>query len=173
LTQTKTFHGTTRKIGHRMSVLLRDVAPPIRQVAELGQAAVAVYSLLFQSAHKDRNYSVVQEGEVKERRDCGGTTSWSHKAIADTLHMGEKTVRKSTDLLLDNGYITVIGWEQSSTGSNHRIYRVLHPNQIESQRHVISLFDEPPSVRWRSLEDYKRKAKQDTDTEAYSLEEVV
>jgi hypothetical protein len=144
-----------------MAVLLRDTAPPVRDVAELGQAAVAVYSLLFESAHRDRRYSVVQEGEAKERRDCGGTTSWSHKAIADTLHMGEKTVRKSTDLLLDNGYLTVIGWEQSSTGSPHRIYRVIHPEDIKAQQHVISLFSDPPSVRWKRLEEARKKTTED------------
>lgn len=146
-----------------MSVLLRDTAPPIREVAELGQAAVSVYSLLFESAHKDRRYSVVQEGEVKERRDCGGTTSWSHKAIADTLHMSKTTVVKTTNLLLDNGYITVVGWEQSGTGSNHRVYRVLHPKDVPAQQHVISLFDDPPSVRWRKVEESRKTMTQDTE----------
>jgi hypothetical protein len=139
-----------------MAVLLRDVAPPIRQVAELGQAAVAVYSLLFESAYKDRRFSLVIEGETTERRDFGGTTSWSHKAIADTLHMSSKTVVKVTNELLDNGFLTVIGWEESSKGNKHRIYRVIHPKNLEAQRYAISMFNDPPSVRWRAIEDSKR-----------------
>ena len=33
-----------------MSVILKDTVPPIIEVAEFGYAAVAVYSLLYQSA---------------------------------------------------------------------------------------------------------------------------
>ena len=37
-----------------MSVILKDTVPPILEVAELGYAAVAVYSLLYQSAYQDQ-----------------------------------------------------------------------------------------------------------------------
>jgi DNA-binding transcriptional MocR family regulator len=136
-----------------MAVLLTDVTPPIKEVATLGQAAVAVYSLLFQSAHQDRRYSV----EGNERRDCGGTTHWSHKAIADTLSMSKNTVRAATDKLMDNGFIGVIGYEESSKGSQHRVYRVFHPKEVEAQRHVISLFNDPPSVRYSQRRSTERQ----------------
>ena len=35
-----------------MTVILKDTVPPIFDVAELGYAAVAVYSLLYQSAYQ-------------------------------------------------------------------------------------------------------------------------
>ena len=68
-----------------MSVILRDTLPPIIEVAELGYAAVAVYSLLYQSAFQDQRYDSRKSIRNEDRRDCGGTTNWSHKAIADTL----------------------------------------------------------------------------------------
>jgi DNA-binding transcriptional MocR family regulator len=153
-----------------MAVLLRDTAPPIKDVAELGQASVAVYSLLFESAYKDRRFDFDREDKKTVRRDMGGTTSWSHKAIADTLHMSSKTVIKATNLLLDNGYLTVIDWAESSTGSKHRVYRVIHPKDVPAQQHFISLFNELPSVRWKAIEEYRQKTK--VDTELGSLEEL-
>ena len=39
-----------------MSVILKDTVPPIVEVAKLGYAAVAVYSLLWQSAYQDQRY---------------------------------------------------------------------------------------------------------------------
>ena len=39
-----------------MTVILKDTVPPIFDVAELGYAAVAVYSLLYQSAYQDQRY---------------------------------------------------------------------------------------------------------------------
>jgi hypothetical protein len=136
-----------------MAVLLNDVTPPITEVAKLGQAAVAVYSLLFQSAHQDRRYGA----DGGERRDCGGTTHWSHKAIADTLSMAEKTVRAATDKLLDNGFIGVIGYQESSKGSQHRVYRVFHPKEVEAQRAVLSFFTDPPSVRYSQRRSTERQ----------------
>ena len=37
-----------------MTVILKDTVPPIIEVAKLGYAVVAVYSLLWQSAYQDR-----------------------------------------------------------------------------------------------------------------------
>ena len=39
-----------------MTVILKDTVPPILEVAELGYAAVAVYSLLYRSAYQDQRY---------------------------------------------------------------------------------------------------------------------
>ena len=136
-----------------MAVILKDVVPPIIEVAKLGYAAVAVYALLFQSAHRDRSYQLINPAT---RRDTGGTTNWSHKAIADTLSMGKAKVIQATDALLDAGFIQVIGRASSSTGSKHRVYRVTHPDQLESQRQALSLFDEPPSIRNKRIDKLKR-----------------
>ena len=70
-----------------MSVILKDTVPRIIEVAEFGYAAVAVYSLLYQSAYQDQRYD--KKNYVK-RKDCGGTTNWSHKGIANKLHMGKQ-----------------------------------------------------------------------------------
>ena len=135
-----------------MTVILKDVAPPITEVAKLGYAAVAVYSLLFQSAHRDRCYAQIAPGY---RADTGGTTNWSHKAIADTLSMGKAKVIQATDALLDNGFIQVIARERSATGSKHRVYRVTHPDQLEARRHALSLFDEASSIRNKKIDSMK------------------
>ena len=132
-----------------MAVILKDVEPPIMEVAKLGYAAVAVYSLLFQSAHRDRNYAQVTPGY---RADTGGTTNWSHKAIAETLSMGKAKVIKATDALLDAGFIQVIGRMRSATGSKHRIYRVTHPDHLEDQRAALLLFSEPSSTRNKRID---------------------
>ena len=135
-----------------MTVILKDVVPPIMEVAKLGYAAVAVYSLLFQSAHRDRCYAQIAPGY---RADTGGTTNWSHKAIADTLSMGKAKAIQATDALLDNGFIQVIARERSATGSKHRVYRVTHPDQLEAQQHALSLFDEASSIRNKKIDSMK------------------
>ena len=147
-----------------MTVILKDVAPPIIDVAKLGYAAVAVYSLLFQSAHRDRCYAQIAPGC---RADTGGTTNWSHKAIADTLSMGKAKVIQATDALLDNGFIQVIARERSATGSKHRVYRVTHPDQLDAQRHALSLFDEPSSVRNKRIDALKTPKPNDKPIEDY------
>lgn len=128
-----------------MSVILRDAVPPIIEVAKLGYAAVAVYSLLYQSAHQDQRFDSRKYIRSQDRRDCGGTTNWSHKAIAETLGMGKAKVIDSIDLLLDNGFIQHEGFMPSSKGSKHRIYRVVHPENIETVRAVMPILPEPPS----------------------------
>ena len=148
-----------------MSVILKDVVPPILQVAELGYAAVAVYSLLFQSAFQDRNYCQVSPGYSL---DTGGTTHWSHKAIADKLKMGKAKVIAATDALLDAGFIQVIARMPSAKGSKHRVYRVIHPDEIELQRHVLSLFDEPSSARNKRIDAVKTTNPEDTKSEEIS-----
>ena len=124
---------------NQLTVILRDTVPPIIEVAKLGYAAVAVYSLLYQSAYQDQRYDVRKCVRRKDLRHCGGTTSWSHKAIADTLGMGKAKVILSIDLLLDNGFIQHEGFMSSSKGSKHRIYRVVHPVMIETVRSVMPI----------------------------------
>ena len=145
-----------------MAVILTDVAPPIREVSKLGYAAVAVYSLLFESAHREWEYSRSLGGSS---RDTGGTTTWSHKAIAETLKMGKAKVIQSTDVLLDSGFLQVIGRVSSSKGSKHRIYRVMHPSEIEAQRLIISYFDEPPSLRNKKIDSMKDSSYENFDVE--------
>ena len=52
-----------------MTVILKDTVPPILEVAELGYAAVAVYSLLYQSAYQDQRYD---QRKCFLRMDCAG-----------------------------------------------------------------------------------------------------
>ena len=39
-----------------MTVILKDTVPPITEIAKFGYAAVAVYSLMYQSAYQDLRY---------------------------------------------------------------------------------------------------------------------
>ena len=133
-----------------MSIILTDALPPLQDVAKLGAKASQVYGILWQSAAMDVRYDKRKHLPWELRRDCGGTTSWSKKALAGHIGSQRSTVSKAIDKLLDDGLITVIGLVPSSTGSPHHLYRVIHPDQIEHQRHVISLFNEPPSVRWKN-----------------------
>ena len=75
-----------------MTVILKDTVPSITEIAKLGYAAVAVYSLMYQSAYQDLRYDKRKYRKWQDRRDCGGPTNWSHKAIAETLHMGKAKV---------------------------------------------------------------------------------
>ena len=147
-----------------MAVILKDVEPPIVEVAKLGYAAVAVYSLLFQSAHRDRCYAQIAPGY---QADTGGTTNWSHKAIADTLSMGKAKVIQATNALLDAGFIQVIARIRSATGSKHRVYRVTHPEHLEAQRLALSLFDEPSSIRNKRIDAMKTPKPNDNPIEEY------
>ena len=133
-----------------MSVILKDTVPPIIEVADFGYAAVAVYSLLYQSAYQDQRYD--KKNYVK-RKDCGGTTNWSHKGIANKLHMGKQKVLECIDLLLDNGFIQLEGFMSSSIGSKHRIYRVVHPNMLEIVREVMPIM---PFLRSKSAKERSR-----------------
>ena len=125
-----------------MSVILKDTVPPIIEVADLGYAAVAVYSLLYQSAYQDQRYD---QRHYVRRMDCGGTTHWTHKGLADKLGMGKKKVIESIDALLDNGFVQFAGVLKSTRGSNQRIYRVVHPAMLETVRAVIQMLPETPS----------------------------
>ena len=134
-----------------MTVILRGTVPPIIEIAKLGYAAVAVYSLLYQSAYQDQRYDSRKCIRVSEKRDSGGTTNWSHKAIADTLRMGKAKVIASIDLLLDHGFIQHEGFTQSHKGSRHRIYRVVHPEMIDTVRAVMPILPDKPSLLAKKL----------------------
>ena len=128
-----------------MTVILKGTVPPILEVAELGYAAVAVYSLLYQSAFQDQRYD---QRNCVLRMDCGGTT---HKGITDKLGMGKKKVIESIDALLDNGFIQFAGMLPSSRGSKYRLYRVVHPTRIDTVRAVMPLLPELPSKTAKRL----------------------
>ena len=65
------------KILLTITVILKDTVPPILEVAELGYAAVAVCSLLYQSAYQDQRYD---QRNCVLRMDCGGTLIGRTKA---------------------------------------------------------------------------------------------
>lgn len=135
-----------------MAVLLNDIAPPIREVSSLGYAAVAVYSLLFESAHRERNFSRAVTGQFQV---TGGTSFWSHKAIAQTLKLGKATVLKATDALLDNGYIQVIGYIRPP--KVQRVYRVVHPMHLLEQRKALEIMGAKASDRQKLRDEYAKK----------------
>ena len=131
-----------------MTIILKDTVPPIVEVAELGYAAVAVYSLLYQSAYQDQRYD---QRDCVRRMDCGGTTYWTHKGLADKLGMGKKKVIESIDAILDNGFIQFAGMLPSSRGSKQRLYRVVHPTMLDTVRAVMPILPEPPSETAKHL----------------------
>lgn len=125
-----------------MAVLLTGSCPLTREALALGRECGLVYGVLWEAAWHD------------QRGECGGTTELSHKAIADLCRISEKTVRRSVDLLLDDGLISCLGLTSSwHGGSRKRIYRVLHPSQVEGQRVAIEVMGEAlrPSVRAKML----------------------
>ena len=137
-----------------MTVSLRGTTAPIRDVSNLGYAAVAVYSLLFESAYKEHKF---HKPGNSAPYITAGTTHWSHKAIAQTLHMGKATLIKALDKLLDHGFLTVVGYASPPFGSVHRIYRVIHPELIEHQRHALEVIGVPSSVRQKSRDALARE----------------
>ena len=137
-----------------MTVSLRGTTAPIRDVSNLGYAAVADYSLLFESAYKEHKFHRPAHGAPYV---TAGTTHWSHKAISQTLHMGKATLIKAIDRLLDNGYVTVIGYSPSTTGSAHRVYRVLHPDHIQDQQHALDVIGMPASTRQKVRDQMARE----------------
>ena len=63
----------------------------------------------------------------------------SHKAIGDLCHLGNATVLKAIDALLDDGMIQCLHLVPSGRGSWKRRYRVIHPEQLEGQRAAIAV----------------------------------
>ena len=120
-----------------MTVLLTNVNPPLLEVAKLGAKVLGVYTLLWEAAKRD------------VRGDCGGTTSWSTSGLASHLSMSRNTVQKALDVLLDSGWISVIGTTSSGVGKPHRIYRVLHPSLVEAQQNALDVIGTQPSIRYK------------------------
>ena len=81
--------------------------------------------------------------------------------------MGKAKVIQATDALLDAGFIQVIARECSAKGSKHRVYRVTHPDHLEAQRHALSLFDEPSSVRNKRIDALKTPKPNDKPIDDY------
>ena len=65
--------------------------------------------------------------------------------------MGKAKVIASIDLLLDNGFIQHEGFAQSQKGSMHRIYRVVHPEMIDTVRAVMPILPDRPSLLAKRL----------------------
>ena len=121
---------------------------------EVGSKALLVYIWLWDSAERHHG------------QDTGGTTTWSHKALADRLRMSNTTVIAAINGLLDAGLIQRAGLvpPQGGKGSWKNRYRVTHPQMLEAQRHAISVMG-PPSKRPKP----PKKAKQNDDNEFYEF----
>ena len=144
-----------------MSVILKDTVPPIIEVAEFGYAAVAVYSLLCQSAYQGQWYD--KKNYVK-RKNCGGTTNWSRKGIANKLHIGKQKALECIDVYLDNGFIQLQAFMTSSMGSKCRIHRVVHPNMLEIVRNMM------PIIPYRPSRGVKERPKSQLNSNRYQAE---
>lgn len=125
-----------------MAVRLDGACPLMREALALGRECGLVYGVLWEAAWHD------------QRGECGGTTEMSHKALAEICKLGNTTVLLAVDRLLDDGLISCLGLTSSwHGGSRKRIYRVLHPSQVEAQRVAIDVMGEAlrPSVRAKML----------------------
>ena len=108
----------------------------VEEALEVSPTALLVYVFLWDSAwvhHDDENGN-------------SGTTKWSHKGIADKLHLGKATVLKAINGLLDAGLIQHNGYLPTGKGSSKASYRITHPEMLEAQRHAIKVMG-PPSGR--------------------------
>ena len=116
-----------------MAVLLRDTAPPFRDVLKLGRECALVYGLMWQSAAMD------------ERGNAGGTTQWTTKGLSLELKMHKGNVIKGLRKLVDTGFIQHIGWIKTGNGYK-RLWRVTHPTELAAVRHAIDIMG-PPSEK--------------------------
>ena len=128
--------------------ILTNSEPPLLEVSKLKGKASQIYGLMWTSAKMDVNYDKRKHLPWEHRRDCGGTTKWTIKGIADHIGLTRKTTSNAVCTLLDNGFITAEYYEPSIHGSEHTVFRVTHPNQLENVRHAISIIGSP-STRWK------------------------
>ena len=128
--------------------ILTNSEPPLLEVSKLKGKASQIYGLMWTSAKMDVNYDKRKHLPWEHRRDCGGTTKWTIKGIADHIGLTRKTTSNAVCTLLDNGFITAEYYEPSIHGSEHTVFRVTHPNQLENVRHTISIIGSP-STRWK------------------------
>ena len=122
-----------------MTVLLKG-PPPIYEVAKLKiSGAVEVYALLWESAYKDIRIDQRKKLPKNERRDCGGTSEWSIKGLADVLGLGKEKVRKAIKALLTSGFVSIDGRLPTHQGSKKRQFRVTYPGQPEARKAAIEI----------------------------------
>ena len=145
-----------------MSVILKNTQPPLLEVAKLGGKESQVYCFMWQSAVMDVRYDKDLTKQGEDRRDCGGTTHWSVKGIASELGLSRLTVSKAIRNLLDNGLIIAEGYINNHNGSDHTVFRVVHPEQIENVRAAISVMG-IASEKWTARMTATKKCKVSTD----------
>jgi DNA-binding transcriptional MocR family regulator len=126
-------------------VKLDGVTPPLTDVAILGNNPLRVYVVLFEAAQADN------------RGNCGGTTSWTIKGLANEIGIERRTVSKALDKLLDSGYIQIAGEQRNKDSSNSTVWRVTHPEQLEAVRYSIEMMG-PPSERLKKMRTKNKKA---------------
>lgn len=119
-----------------MSVILKNVEAPLDLVSPFGAITTQIYLTLWESAQMDN------------RGDCGGLTSWTHLGLSKELGFTRRTVERHINILLDEGFITVAGSNRSNRGKKSRVYRVIHPDHISTQKMILSFYAKPASVRW-------------------------
>ena len=140
-----------------MSVILRNCCPPLIQVAKLGGLCSQVYGVLWESAHKDVRHDKRLHLPYEQRRDCGGTSSWSIKGIASEIGSTRYRVGQAIDTLLDAGYLIAESYAQEGRGTKTTIWRVVHPDQIEAVQYANSVLPPTPSKTRQARLKYKIK----------------
>jgi hypothetical protein len=120
-----------------------------REAVRLGRHAGLVYGLLWEAAWHDNRPGKYGQPE------CGGTTAFSHEAIADQCWIGKAQVIKAVDQLLDDGLIACLWLERTGSGSWKRRYRVLHSSEVPGQRAAIQVMGQKPSERARAIRERK------------------
>ena len=136
---------------------LQNCCPPLVQVAKLGGLCSQVYAVLWESAYKDVRRDPGLHQQWAARRDCGGTTGWTVKGIANELGSCRKRGGKAIDQLLDNGFIIAETYKQDGRGSKITIWRVVHPDQLEARREVIAIMGSTPSKTRQLILKHKIK----------------
>ena len=138
-----------------MSMILRNCCPPLVQVAKLGGLCSQVYAVLWESAYKDVRRDKRLHLPYEQRRDCGGTTSWSIKGIANEIGSTRYRVGQAIDTLLDAGYLIAESYVQGGRGTKTTVWRVVHPDQLEAVKHANSLLPVSPSETRQVLLKHK------------------
>ena len=63
--------------------ILTNSEPPLLEVSKLKGKASQIYGLMWTSAKIDVRYDKRKHLPWEKRRDCGGTTYWTIKGMAD------------------------------------------------------------------------------------------
>ena len=132
-------------------MILRNCCPPLVQVGKLGGLCSQVYAVLWESAYKDVRLDPSLHKAFQDRRNCGGTSEWTAKGIANELGSCRKRVGQSLDRLLDHGFVIAEDYFQDGRGSRITVWRVVHPDQLKSRKAAIDILGEPPSERRRKI----------------------